>query len=351
VNDKLIAVDARHLKTGIGTYTKNLLPELFKLCSCRFRVIGPAYWKAYQDERVEWVFCEEKIYSLREHRLIAELSEGADLLWVPQYNAPFFARIPFVITLHDMIHRMREYTPLSLKSLAAAFLMDRNLEKAKRIITVSRYSKMKILEIIPDIEDKISIIHNGFHARVRSRAPSLFPYPYILSLGNALKHKNFERLIRAFSKIDRDLPHHLIIAGPSGRALKDMKNQAKKLSSRVHLLEHQEETALSSLMTGASLYVCPSLEEGFGMPPLEALSLGVPVAAARSSSLPEVLGEAAFWFDPRDTKDMAEVLRQAILDETGRQNVVNLGRERTAIFTWKRSAREHANVFSKILNL
>lgn len=344
---RTVAVDARHMVSGIGTYLRNLLPELIAQSGWNWRLIGPPELKGLADTwpgRVTWIPCQDPIYTVGEHLKVAALAKGADLLWVPQYNAPLFWRGSLVVTLHDLIHRMKAYTPAGLKSTMAGFLMGSSLRRATRVITVSAYTKQKIREYFPDAADKTVVIHNGVQAPPALGGNPPMEVPYVLSFGNALPHKNFPRLIEAFLKIKADIPEHLVIAGPSGRDLPRMEALERSSGGRVHLMGLQKGPEWARLLRNAKLYVCPSLEEGFGLPPLEALSVGVPVACARSASLPEILGDAAIWFDPRNVPEMSRALMTGLADAALRARVLESGRARLALFTWQASAQRHLEV-------
>ena len=350
MDNKILAVDARHLKSGIGTYLKCLLPRMIELSDYRWKIIGPSYWERYDSDRVQWVPCEMGIYTLKEHFMIPKLAKGADLLWVPHYNAPENWSGKLVITLHDMIHCMKEYPRPWLKSLLGKQIMKWALDKSEKVITVSEYSKTRIGEFFPGMFPKVEVIYNGAERIPEKSGESFYNFPYILSFGNALAHKNFPRLMEAYLKVCGRIDAHLIIAGYPGSDITRMEEIARKNPQRIHLLPAQDKSAWANLIHHAQLYVCPSLEEGFGLPPLEALGAGIPVAVAKRASLPEVLEEAAFWFDPLDIDNIAEVLVKACEEEVERQEVLVKGCVRLQQFTWDNSAEKHHKLIREILN-
>ncbi|MGE4158079.1 MAG: glycosyltransferase family 4 protein [Planctomycetota bacterium] len=349
---RTVAVDARHMVSGIGTYLRNLLPEMIAQSDWGWRLIGPPELKGLAETwpgRVSWIHCQDPIYTVGEHLKVAKLAKGADLLWVPQYNAPLLWRGALVVTLHDLIHRMPAYTPPGLKQKIGGWLMGSALRRATRVITVSAYSKQKIREYFPYAADKTVVIHNGVQSPPALGGTPPLDVPYVLSFGNALPHKNFPRLIEAFMKVKSEVPEHLVIAGPAGRDLPRMEELARSSGGRIHLMGLQKGPEWARLVRNARLYVCPSLEEGFGLPPLEALSVGVPVACSRSASLPEILGDAAIWFDPRSVPEMAMAIVTGLTDATVRAKVVDVGRTRLSLFTWQASAQRHLEVFREVL--
>jgi glycosyltransferase involved in cell wall biosynthesis len=348
LQSKTLAVDARHLKSGIGTYLKCLLPEIVERSEWKWKIIGPSYWEPLVSDRVQWLPCELDIYSLKEHFLIPDLAKGADLLWVPQYNAPENWAGPLVFTLHDLIHCMKEFPRPALKRFFSKRIMKWSLEKADKVITVSEYSKERLGEFFPLSYPKVQVIHNGVQALPARPEKSPFDFPYILSFGNALSHKNFPRLIEAYLNISRSFDEHLVIAGFPGDDFENMKAMASGVE-KIHLLGPQDSEAWAALLYHARLYVCPSLEEGFGLPPLEALAAGVPVASSKRASLPEILDDAAFYFDPLNVWEMSECLKEALSNDEKRQAVLTAGQKRLEEFTWKKSAEAHYKLLKKLL--
>ena len=149
--------------------------------------------------------------------------------------------------------------------------------------------------------------------------------PYILYVGNDYPHKNLKRLNLAFKKVVEDgLDYQLIL-----------------------ITEFVSEQELDNLYRNASLFVFPSLSEGFGLPPLEAMARGVPVASSNATCLPEILGDAAIYFNPLDIDDMAEKIKKALLDEGLRNNLIEKGFEQIKKYSWQKMAEETLKIYSK----
>jgi len=149
--------------------------------------------------------------------------------------------------------------------------------------------------------------------------------PYILYVGNDYPHKNLKRLNLAFKKVVEDgLDYQLIL-----------------------ITEFVSEQELDNLYRNASLFVFPSLSEGFGLPPLEAMARGVPVVSSNATCLPEILGDAAIYFNPLDIDDMAEKIKKALLDEGLRNNLIEKGFEQIKKYSWQKMAEETLKIYSK----
>ena len=173
--------------------------------------------------------------------------------------------------------------------------------------------------------------------------PSGIKPPFILNVGNPYPHKNIETLLHAFSFFVREYPHaHLVLVGPENTFTKRLKREAREIeipAGRVHFLGFVDDALLSRLYASAALYVIPSKMEGFGLPPLEALAHGTPVAASRASSIPEILGSAAVYFNPNDIEDLYRAMEQLFKDKTVRTRVLAAAPAVLARYSWTDHAR------------
>lgn len=162
---------------------------------------------------------------------------------------------------------------------------------------------------------------------------------FVLFAGHFEPRKNLLRLLRAFASLEQP-GLTLVLAGPEGPESRSVETEIRerKLESKVVITGYLSDSELASLMAGARAFAYPSIYEGFGLPPIEAMSAGVPVVAARSGSLPEILETAPFWCDPMDESSIAKALLSAVSDEAARATAIERGRTRAAFFTWDRVA-------------
>jgi glycosyltransferase involved in cell wall biosynthesis len=167
--------------------------------------------------------------------------------------------------------------------------------------------------------------------------------PYILFAGRIVPHRNIERLVAAFLSIQDRVEHDLVLAG---EAFYDV--DIPRDHPRIVRLGHVSDGELHALYRGASVFAFPSLGEGFGLPPLEAMSCGCPVVAAPAASLPEVCGAAALWVDARSVPSIADGLCAVLLDEGLRERLARAGRQRASELTWERSARAHLELLAEV---
>jgi len=183
-----------------------------------------------------------------------------------------------------------------------------------------------------------------------------FKKPYLLYVGNAYPHKNLERLILAFKKLIKEgLDYQLVLVGGEDYFYKKLKkhlnhfNQAERstINQKIIFPGFVSDKELGELYKSASLYIFPSLSEGFGLPPLEAMARGVPVVSSNATCLPEILGDAVIYFDPLDINDMAKQIKKALLGENLRKKLIKKGLEQIKKYSWKKMARETLAFYSK----
>ncbi|MBU0721871.1 glycosyltransferase family 4 protein [Patescibacteria group bacterium] len=179
---------------------------------------------------------------------------------------------------------------------------------------------------------------------------ALISQPYLLYVGNAYPHKNLEGLIKVFFEINKKLPGlKLILAGGEDYFYIRLKQYAKKFSNNIIFLGHVPDSELKALYAKAALYVFPSFYEGFGLPPIEAMAHGLVVVSSNKTCLPEILGQAALYFNPEDEIDMKNKIEQALADEKLRENLRNRGYEQAKKYSWSRCTSQTLKVYKNCL--
>ena len=307
---------------GLGRYVEELVRELGKLSHKHRFVLFRKSVVGSQRSDFRTVVTNVHWYTLREQLVIGRLidREHLDLVHFPHWNVPLFLRTPFVVTIHDLIlleeprsakATTRHPFVYALKYAAYKVILKNALTKSRAIIAVSAYTKSSILKFFPQIpESKIHVVYEGVTIFPSPPHPPLPPHPpSLLYIGNAYPHKNLSTLLTAFSQFRESHPDvKLILAGRGDVFFKHLQEEAANLnlSNSVEFVLNPSDQHLADLYRQASLYIFPSRCEGFGLPPLEAMSFNVPVVASNSSSLPEILGDAAVYFDPRDPHRIAE---------------------------------------------
>lgn len=268
-----------------------------------------------------------------------DLKRGNYDIFHPTY---YYASKPshgkFIVTVHDMTHEIYERVyPVSRRVIRA----KRNIiPQADRIIAVSHNTKRDIQRYFPGINPEIiSVIHHGASMKPVAVQSKLLPYDYVLYVGLRSMYKNFSRFTEAMKGImSRNWDINVFCAG-GGNFTEEEISSFGEFSGRFHQAGLSDED-LQQAYSGAMCFVFPSEYEGFGIPVLEAFACGCPVVCAEASSLPEVAGDSAVYFNPLNIDDMAGKILAVIEDENLRGELRNSGRERLKLFDWNKTARE-----------
>jgi glycosyltransferase involved in cell wall biosynthesis len=363
-----VAIDARKWRDyGIGTYVRNLVRHLARHDreSTYFLFCKPADEATLRDlaENFVPVVDSSAGYGLREHVSIPlKLRRlGAELLHTPHYVRPLFCPVPTLVTIHDCIHLLfPQYLPNRMAWRYAHFVMGNAVRHSALVFTVSEASRRDILRFYPWIDpDKVQVVPNAIDAELleapseeemaRVRERYQVRGRFVLFAGNVKPHKNLERLIRAFGLL-RNKPGFedlkLMMIGDDVSRYGSLRRTAEEQGiprQEVRFFGFVPHRTLAALYRMASVFAFPSLYEGFGLPPLEAMACGTPVVTSRLSSLPEVVGDAAVLVDPYRVEDIAAGLERVLSDDALRAELVDRGHARARCFSWERSvAAVHA---------
>ncbi|GAB3708071.1 glycosyltransferase family 1 protein [Spirosoma flavus] len=281
-------------------------------------------------------------------------NQAYDLLHATYYD-PYFLTVnkekPFVITFYDMIFEKLSSEFSELKSDPSVIERKRIVaQKAARIIAISQHTKNDIVEILNVTPDKIDVIHLGSSLAVSHVTSPRQGDPYLLFVGNRDHYKNFIRFLRAAAPVLRTNSLKLICAG-GGPFTATEQELIKQLDLTAYVTQQPitSDTVLQRFYQSALAFVFPSLYEGFGIPILEAFACNCPCVLSNTSSLPEVAGNAAIYFDPANETSIHDALQRIITDSTLRGQLVDLGRERLLDFSWERTVRETIQVYERCL--
>ena len=283
-------------------------------------------------------------------------ARGYDLFH-PTYYHPYFLDLigkrPFVVTVYDMIHEIfpDAFLPFDRTARFKKLLVDR----AARVIAISENTKKDLVRIYSIPSEKIDVVHlavaDQWGVAGGERRLPMLPANYILFVGRRKAYKNFALFFEAVTpllKQDRELS--LVCAGggdfssQEGQAL-----DAAGVKAQVVNFPFVPDADLRQIYRQAKAFVFPSLYEGFGIPVLEAFSCGCPLVASAISSLPEIAGEAAAYFDPRSADSIREAVQHVISSEDRRQMMIKCGHERAGLFSWRKTAAATADVYQKVL--
>jgi glycosyltransferase involved in cell wall biosynthesis len=366
-----IAIDARKLRDyGIGTYVRNLLRQLARQDATNEYVVfcREADWETIEElgPRFRPIVENARAYSMWEQvALPIDLRrESADLFHAPHYVLPPLTPCRSVVTIHDCIHlRFPQYLPSRLGYAYARAQMWSATHRASRVITVSEASKRDILRYFRVPESRIDVIYNAIDdrfwqqpdaeeiARVRERYR--LDQQFVLYAGNIKPHKNLERLIEAFHLLRQQAAMkdvQLLIIGDEISKYATLRRAVHrhKLHKHVRFFGFVSDQTLAALFRLAALFVFPSLYEGFGLPPLEAMASGTPVITSNVSSLPEVVGDAALLIDPYEPEAIAEAMQRVLEDPALAADLSRRGLARAREFSWERSIARVREIYAEV---
>ena len=367
-----ISIDLRKLHDyGIGTYIRNLVINLARMdrdtdyvLLCRPKDSG---FVEGLGENFRSLPQTDPLYSISEQlRIPAQLRRAkVDVFHAPHYTLPFTTPCNSVVTIHDCIHLLfPQYLPNRVAHFYARTALWIAANRSSRVLTVSEASKNDILKFFNIDPRKITVIPNGIDeqfkvvpsveaiARVQERYQ--LKSPFLLYVGNVKPHKNLERLIDAFFKLRKDglTTLTLLIIGDEITKYTTLRRTVHRyqLHKYVRFLGFVPSDTLSILYRLADAFVFPSLYEGFGLPPLEAMASGTPVITSNVSSLPEVVGDAAMLVDPYDVNSIANGIQTVLEDSVYREKLTQNGLKRAKFYSWERSVIKVKQIYDELSN-
>jgi glycosyltransferase involved in cell wall biosynthesis len=368
-----IGIDARMLGPGFGLarYVQQLVLALAHIDSPHRFVLflRKDNWDAFvpKKDTITKVLADIPWYTIEEQVRLPGLikKEHIDLMHFPHWNVPYFYSEPFVLTLHDltMFHYPRpEATTRSkvvfwAKDKAHRVVIRRAAKKAEHIITASEFTKRDVHKTLRVPLDKMTTIYQApFEGDARRKTQDAKDFlkthnitkPYVLYVGASYPHKNLDGLVAAWELFERKYgeDYQLVLAGKRNYFYERLQSRIKNQQTII-FTGFLPDNELSALYDHAELFVFPSLYEGFGLPPLEAMAHGVPVVSSSSSCLPEVLGEAALYMDPGSPEDMAEKIHLGLTDNDIRFELKRLARENLSRFSWERLAHTTQEIYEQ----
>jgi len=363
LSQKKIGIDARlyHSGYGIGRYVQQLISALERIddANTYYVFLTKAAWDQYQptNPRFHKVLADVRWYSLAEQIVIPYLSwrYRIDFMHYPHFNVPLVCLRPYIVTIHDLTMltsphssrlaaSTRSRMRYELTYAAYRIIIRCAVARARHIIAVSQAVKSDIVKHLRINSDRITVIYNGIvQPSASEEQPAGIQAPFYLAVGSSYPHKNIERLIAAWGILkEKRFQVPLVLCGQE-----DVFRDRIMFSIRRHGLENMiihlgmiPDSQLSWLYGHAKGLIVPSLQEGFGLPAVEALYYELPSIVSRIPVFTEILGEAALYFDPFDSKDMAKTIARYNSDEPLQKELQRNCRRRAVRYDWSQTARQ-----------
>jgi len=378
-----IGIDARFygpLGKGLGRYTQEIVDNILKIDRKNEYVIflSKDNFDELQSDypHVKKVLADVRWYTAAEQLVMPWLiyKEKLDLIHFPHFNVPVFCPTKFIVTVHDLIltkfPTMRATTlgPLKyfIKNIGYRLGIKHAIWRSEKVIAISNFTKQDIVNQFGIKPEKILMTYEGTtdlssgnDSRFTSKqdhSEVLSDYcilePYILYVGNAYPHKNLEFLIDVFNSMKAEAPDlKLVLVGKKDYFYSRLKEHAAKLKAESVIFPgYVPDRELEVLFKRAVAYVFPSKYEGFGLPPLEAMSRGCPVISSDATCLPEVLGDAALYFNPDDSDALRAKINQLCSDKALREVLIEKGFSQSKLYDWRECARQTYELYERILS-
>lgn len=299
----------------------------------------------------------ERFYWRKEEKI-----EKFDIFHSPFFHSPTFKRAKVILTIHDLRFCRYPNTYTFLRYYFLNSIVKRSINSASHIISISNFTKQEILNIYKIKEEKITVIHEAINKEIFNKriiadyksyiTEDIRKSKFILSVGHLEPRKNYERLISVFKNLFKDGLYKdlkLVIVGKKGHDYKRTLEMIKD-SSNIIYLDFVDHSLLLWLYANTTLFVFPSIYEGFGFPPLEAACFGTVSAVSNLSSIPEICGNSVFYFNPFNNEDMKISIEKALYDLPEIENRRSLLDQNLARFSWEKNAMETICLYNKIFD-
>jgi len=365
-----ILIDARFLGTGTGiaTYAENLIKNLAKIDKRNHYsiILADKYFNQFNFSYSNFTSIPVKAdyYSIAEQTKLLWLIKKIkpDMVHFTSFNHPLFYRGKCIFTIHDLILSLFPPPVNPVKRLAYKITLKSAIKKADKIIAVSQNTKKDLQNFFNLKSNKIKVIYNGVNKPLINQKKiekNFFQkkygikQDYLLYVGRFAAYKNIELLVKAFNLLikEKKINYQLVLVGPKDKEYYRLEKLIAdyKLKRKIIFTGKVDKDNLASLYKNATLFVLPSFYEGFGLPILEAMSYNIPVVCSSSSSLPEVAGKAALYFNPYDQKELAEKIYYILNNQELRKELIKKGRIQIKKFSWLKTAQETWQVYQSLL--
>lgn len=339
-------------RAGEARYARRLLWALAARDDVAVRPVGPG--RRVPRTLTQRVALQAGVQALYYPFVQPRQARGADVVHLPRHLVPPQPglRAPIVVTIHDVLPLRAPELFSAIIRANFALLAPRLARRADRILTGSHYTKGEIVELLGIDPARVVVTPYGVDERFLP-APAVparlaLDRPYVACLGTLEPRKNVAAAVRAFAALEDD-SYALVVVGGGGWDGGEVEAAARAAAGRVVLTGYVDDHELVGLLGAARAFLYPSLYEGFGFPPLEAMACGTPVITSDRASLPEVVGDAALVVDPRDDVALAAALRRVLEDPALAADLRERGLRRAALYSWRRCAEATVDVYRELV--
>ena len=337
LSDKIIGYEAQDSKDSFAIYLKKVIDR-----SSLLKRIARKVSSIYAQRQKETIY---------------------DLYWQPNFiPEPHIKSKLTVTTIHDLSFHLQPYWHPKERIEYFSSNFFANLDRSDHFITVSEYIKGEIVDILEIDEEKITVIYNGIDSKTY-REYSLkeseetaqkyeLPPKYILFVGSIEPRKNLINLLKAYIELPETLKseYPLVLVGYKGWGNDEIHDMIERSKEHIKYTGYVDDLELAHIYSRASLFIYPSYYEGFGIPPIEAMSCGTPVIVSDRTSLPEVCGDAALYIEPDNPEDIKEKIELILNDESLQKQMIERGKQQSSRYSWEESAKEHMQLFKRLLS-
>ena len=354
---------------GIGRYYESLLKGLAKEGVKIYTCVPLELKKDFESDFKQYykniipIYVNYKGFSVKafysQGKILKKLEKEVFLYHFPHINIPLYVPRNLIVTIHDL-RPFTEYWDRSyIKKKIYGLYFKRGIKNAKKLITDSKHIKEEILKDFPKVEFKMKVIYPFIDDKFLDKSNNKNQYnkivtgDYILFIGSRKKHKNLSLLIYAFNSIKDSFPNlKLVIAGKKDRKVDDIDLLKKKFNIKDKLIEiiSPSDEKILCLYKYAKAFIFPSLYEGFGLPPLEAMACGIPVIVSNIPVLKEICGDAAYFVDPYSSESIAQGIHKVLYNDNLRESLIEKGKKRINDFNSDKLINRYIKIYEETLN-
>jgi glycosyltransferase involved in cell wall biosynthesis len=354
-----ILIDCREIQkntTGIARFLLSFLKEIKSFnIEYEFLLLGNQYtdFERKELDGYEKIVVEEKNTFYFDQVTISQVikEQKIDLFFSPYYKFPVFAKVPVITSIFDVMYLVLDEYKNDIKNIYRKNFIKLTYKKVKKVITSSNFAKNEIIEVLNLPDEKIDVVYLSVDEKFNPQPVEKIKEikekyginkNYILYIGNAKPHKNLSRLLSSWQLINEKIKkdYILVLAGVGQKFCYKDENTL--------IIPFVSEEELAVLYTGATVFVFPSIYEGFGLPPLEAMACGCTVISSNTSSMPEVLGDACLYFNPYDVNEISKTILEILHSETLREKLQKKGFEKVKSYSLEKMVNSLIKIFESV---